>query len=73
MNHKERTVTVMERDVSQPFDQVSAIVCGEDILNRVFGTERYEAFCGSQQKEIMIAEDGMGCGAETLEKPQGGQ
>ena len=73
MDHKERTLTVMERDMSQPFDQVSAIVCGEDILNRVFGTERYDAFCGGQQEEIVIPEDRMSCGAETLEKPQGGQ
>ena len=73
MDHKERTLTVMERDTSQPFDQVSAIVCGEDILNRVFGTERYDAFCGGQQEEIMIAEDGTGSCAETFDKPQGGQ
>ena len=73
MDHKERTVTVMERDASQPFDQLSAIVCGEDILDRVFGPERDDAFCGGQQEEIVIAEDGMGCGAKTLEEPQGGQ
>lgn len=70
MNHKERIVTVMERDVPQPFDQLRAILCSEDILNRVFGPERDDAFCGGQQEEIVIAKDRLGCGAKSLEKPQ---
>ena len=73
MDHKERTLTMMERDASQPFDQVSAIICGEDILNRIFGAERHDAFCGGQQEEIVITKDRLGCGAEVLDKPQGGQ
>ena len=72
MDHKERTLTVMERDTSQPFDQVSAIVCGEDILNRIFGAERHDAFCSGKQEEIVIAKDRLGCGAKALNEPQRG-
>ena len=73
MDHKKCTFAVMQGLVSEPVDQISVILCGEDVVNGVFGPEGHNAFSGSQQKELMITQDKTDGRVKILDETQRGE
>ena len=63
----------MQGLVSEPVDQIGVILCGEDVVNGVFGPQGHNAFSGSQQKELMITQDKTDGCVKILDKTQRGE
>ncbi len=44
MDHEKRSFTMMKRLMSQPMDEIGAITCRKNVVDRVFGPKRRDAF-----------------------------
>jgi hypothetical protein len=65
MDHQERSLAMMERLAAKPGHQFTAVFRFQDVVNRILVSYRGDAFCCSEQEEIMIAQHNANGVAET--------
>lgn len=70
VDHEVGTVTMMERLLSEPGEQFTAIFCRQDILNGVFRSQRDDAFSHGEQKQVVVPQYRSCCWTETFDVAQ---
>jgi len=60
MDHEVRAFTVMQRLPSELIDKSGSILCREEIVNRIFGSQVHDILADCEGEEIVIAEDHAG-------------
>jgi len=64
---------MMEWSATKPGDQFTAVLCFQDVINRILGSYRRDAFSCREQKEIMIAQHNTNGIAETSHESKEGE
>ena len=73
VDHQEGSLVMKEWLATKPGDQFIAVFRFQDVVNRVLVSYRGNAFCGSEQEEVMIAQHNTNCLAETSDESEEGK